>query len=374
MTGMRRMESEGRLSSQRACTQGKRMTRPKTTRTRRRRPAPAQGESRLGDPRQGRRNRPAARGAARRWPRARRGRARHRQDDSRQGAGALAGGQVLPHPVHARPAAHGHRRRHDLFRRERRLHLSPRSRLRQHRAGRRDQPRLAAHAVRAARGDGRRQVTRWRFATLPKPFLVSPANPVEHKVRIRCPRAALRFCMASPRLSPRRTSSDARDQDRRTPSPRSRPHVGGTFTRLQSRCARWTSRPVLAISASSPAAGRRAAAAGVSRAGAGPAPLRPGEAVSMAARASAATCRAWRASSGARSSSRSKRAWRLEGVRCPEICGPNRPDERRIHAGLRRRRSAGRRSLSAGTAGTLRCSSCSFAWSTFLASHITVAC
>ena len=82
------------------------------------------------------------------------GRARRRQDDARQGRGAVDRGDVQPGPGHARPAA---------LRPHRRLRVPPGAAgvrvragadLRQRGAGRRDQPRDAPDPVRAAGAHG----------------------------------------------------------------------------------------------------------------------------------------------------------------------------------------------------------------------------
>ena len=67
---------------------------------------------------------------------------------------ALDRRHVAPHPVHARPAALRRHRRVGLGPRPQRLRVPARRRVRQRRARRRDQPRVAEDAVGAARGDG----------------------------------------------------------------------------------------------------------------------------------------------------------------------------------------------------------------------------
>lgn len=78
----------------------------------------------------------------------------HRQDAARARLGPLDRHVVQTHPVHTRPAAERRGRRHVLRPEDRRVQLPQRPDLRVDRARRRDQPRLAEDAVRAARGDG----------------------------------------------------------------------------------------------------------------------------------------------------------------------------------------------------------------------------
>ena len=112
-------------------------------------------------------------------------------------AEALRAG-VQPHPVHARPdARRHHRHRHPGGERRRaaQLPLPARARLRQPRAGRRDQPRHAQDAVGAARGDagahghgGQRAPT-----ALPEPFFVlATQNPIEDGGHLPAARGAAR--------------------------------------------------------------------------------------------------------------------------------------------------------------------------------------
>ena len=69
-------------------------------------------------------------------------------------AQSLEGRHVRAHPVHARPAADRRHRALDLQPADARVRVPARSGLRERRARRRDQPRDAADAVGAARGDG----------------------------------------------------------------------------------------------------------------------------------------------------------------------------------------------------------------------------
>ena len=109
---------------------------------------------RVGDPRQAPGDPPRARVPVRRRSSAHRRRAGRRQDVARQGHRAIGRRNVAPHPVHARPAAVRRHRRVGLGSRTRRLRVPARRRVRQRRAGRRDQPRVAQDPVRVARGDG----------------------------------------------------------------------------------------------------------------------------------------------------------------------------------------------------------------------------
>ena len=95
--------------------------------------------------------RPPGRRAAGRGPRARRGLPGRRQDRARPRARALDRLPVRAHPVHLGPAA-GRRRRHQRLRPARAaLRVPSRAGVRERRARRRDQPRLAEDAVGPAR-------------------------------------------------------------------------------------------------------------------------------------------------------------------------------------------------------------------------------
>ena len=77
---------------------------------------------------------------------------------------------VEPHPVHPGPSPRRHHGRHHLRPAQQPVRVPPWSRLRQHRARRRDQPRQPQDPVGSARGDGggtrdcRRQYPRGRLA------------------------------------------------------------------------------------------------------------------------------------------------------------------------------------------------------------------
>ncbi len=97
------------------------------------------------------RARPRARHAARRGPHPRRGLPGRRQDGAGARAQPLDRLPVRARPVHGRPAAGRHRRRQRLQPARGALRVPPRADLRQRRARRRDQPRLAEDAVGPAR-------------------------------------------------------------------------------------------------------------------------------------------------------------------------------------------------------------------------------
>ena len=80
-------------------------------------------------------------------------RAGTRQDASHHHAGPCRGCRVLAHPVHSRPAARRPAGHADLLAEERGFRGQEGSRLRQLRAGGRDQPLAGQGAVGAARGD-----------------------------------------------------------------------------------------------------------------------------------------------------------------------------------------------------------------------------
>ena len=131
---------------------------------------------------------------ARRRPRAARGHSRRRQDEPRAHARRRAAPDLLAHPVHARPDARRHRRhqhRPGAFARRDVLRVPARADLRQRRARRRDQPRHAEDAVRAARSDAGRQ----RLGRARRPTGSSSRSSCSRrrtrsrwKARIRCPR------------------------------------------------------------------------------------------------------------------------------------------------------------------------------------------
>ena len=82
------------------------------------------------------------------------GRARGGQDDARPRARSFDRRRVHPRPGHARPAAERPDRHQRLRPAARRVPVRARAGVRQRRAGGRDQPHDAAHAVGAARADG----------------------------------------------------------------------------------------------------------------------------------------------------------------------------------------------------------------------------
>ena len=83
----------------------------------------------------------------------RRGRSRAREDDGGEDARAGDRRGVPAHPVHARPRPRGHRRHTGLQPEARRVPGLARTRVREPRPGRRDQPCAREGAERAARGD-----------------------------------------------------------------------------------------------------------------------------------------------------------------------------------------------------------------------------
>ena len=128
--------------------------------------------------------------------------------------------EVQPHPVHARPDARRHHR-HERHRRDdagrRSLRVPARPDLREHRPRRRDQPRHAEDAVRAARSDagahGHRRATRSTSST-------SRSSSSRRRTRsrwrapIRCPKrsstASSSSCSSASRTP--RSSSDILDR------------------------------------------------------------------------------------------------------------------------------------------------------------------
>ena len=122
-----------------------------------------------------------------------------RQDAARAHARALPRSAVLAHPVHARPDAErrrGHQRaRHGRCAARRGLDVPAAAGpdLRTARAGRRDQPRHAQDAERAARGDGRaRGDHRGQRHALEEPFFVlATENPIEMEGTYPLPEAQL---------------------------------------------------------------------------------------------------------------------------------------------------------------------------------------
>ena len=112
-------------------------------------------QHRAGHPGQARGHRAGAALPGLRGPPADRGRARRRQDEPGQGAGHVDRLQLRPGPVHPRPAALRRGRAHRVEPGRQHVRVPARPGVRQHRAGRRDQPGLAQDPVGAARGDGR---------------------------------------------------------------------------------------------------------------------------------------------------------------------------------------------------------------------------
>ena len=187
----------------------------------------------------------------------RRGHARHRQDAARQVARRRDRRPLRTGAVHARPPA-GRRHRHLGVRPgDRGLGLPARPGLRQRRARRRGEPRLAAHAGRAARADGgapghgrrrdppaARSVLRRRDAEPVRerghvPAAREPARPVRARVHARAARAA----------SPSARSSTARaESTRSTRSRRSR--CPPSSRRRSPRCAACTARTPFATTCS----------------------------------------------------------------------------------------------------------------------------
>ena len=112
-----------------------------------------------------------------RRPRAPRRLSRHRQDHAGQGAGPLHRRPVQAGAVHARPPALGHPGRVDLRSAGPGLSLPPRAHLHRHPSRRRDQPRLAPHPVRAARGHGGRPDQRGRHHLPPRVAVLRHRHP-----------------------------------------------------------------------------------------------------------------------------------------------------------------------------------------------------
>ena len=134
----------------------------------------------------------AGRAALGRAP-ARRGHARHRQDAARQVARGRDRRPLRPGAVHARPAARRRHRHLGVRPGDRRVGLPAGPDLRQRRARRRGEPRVAAHAGRAARADGRAPGHR-RRRDAPAAGSVLPRRDRRTRsaarARSRCPRAS----------------------------------------------------------------------------------------------------------------------------------------------------------------------------------------
>ena len=123
-----------------------------------------------------------------------------------------------PRPVHARPAAERRHRRQHLRSARGRVRLPAGPDLRQRRAGRRDQPRHAAHPGRAARSDGGApgHRSKARPAPLPSPFLViATQNPIELEGTFPLPEAQLdRFLLRARGSATRRQRGGGAHADR----------------------------------------------------------------------------------------------------------------------------------------------------------------
>ena len=176
---------------------------------------------------QGRRRATGDRRAARRRPPPDRGRAGRRQDEPGQGDRRVRRLHVEPGAVHTRPAAERHRRCQRLPAQRRGVPLPAGPDLRQHRARRRDQPRLAEDPVGAARGDGGTSGHRRRHAVRAAPAVHGdrhaepdragrhvpaarePARPVHDQAVDRLPRPA------RPARHPRRPRLDRHAGDAR---------------------------------------------------------------------------------------------------------------------------------------------------------------
>ena len=180
--------------------------------------ASALGECRDGRPRQDGRDPARPRRTRVRRARAARGRARDGEDrararDRRQRRRRV----VLPHPVHARPAADRRHRPVRLQPARPRLRVPPRPDVRERPARRRDQPRDAEDAVGPARGDGGAAGDdRRRHAPLPEPFLVlATENPIEQEGTFPLPRRSSTASSSAPPSATRaRTTSCASSRSR----------------------------------------------------------------------------------------------------------------------------------------------------------------
>ena len=127
------------------------------------------------------------------------------QDVDGQHAGRLPVAEFHAHPVHARPDAQRHHRHRGAAGRSLDRHaavaLHPRAGLRQHRAGRRNQPHAAQDAGRAAGSDAGAAGVRRRHSGTRCPIRSScwPRKiRSSRKGRIRCPkRSSIGFCSRS---------------------------------------------------------------------------------------------------------------------------------------------------------------------------------
>ena len=169
-------------------------------RRRRRRRASRARSSRTSSGSCTRRRRRSARRALprRRGPPDHRGPAGRREDDARQGARPLARLLLLAPPVHARPAAVGRDRRERLQPGPNEFEFRPGPGVREPPPRRRDQPRLAEDAGRAARVHaGAPGHDRRRHVPARPPFMVmATQNPIEYEGTYPLPEAQLdRFTM-----------------------------------------------------------------------------------------------------------------------------------------------------------------------------------
>ena len=203
-------------------------------------------------------------------PRAARGRAGRRQDADGDDARAGDLGEVPAHPAHARPAARRHHRHAHLRREDGDVPHRAGPGLHQHPARRRDQPRHAEDAERAARGDAgaaghaRRHDVPARRSVLG----ARDAEPGRAGRRLHAARGAARSLLddAARRLSePGRGSRDAAGADEPDDDRAARLAVGRAPCCATSSTRRSTS-TTRSSSTSSGSAARRAIRASVGRA------------------------------------------------------------------------------------------------------------
>ena len=171
-------------------------------------------QRRTGRTRQERRDPPRAVLPADRGPPAARRRSGHRQDEPRQGDRRIDRGHLEACPVHPRPPAQRHHRRHGV-RPERRDVLVPRgTRLHERADRRRDQPREPEDPVGAARGDGGTPGHRRRREPPGPPPVPRHRHPEPARLpgHLPAPRRAAR---------PLRDAADTRVRRHRTPRCRS---------------------------------------------------------------------------------------------------------------------------------------------------------
>ena len=142
-------------------------------------------------------------------------RARRGQDDARPGAGRQRRLPFQADPVYARPAADRRDRRVDLQSEDDRVRVSPRPDLRPDRAGRRNQPHDAAHAVGAAGGDGRepgdgRRRDARAAAAVSGHRHAEPDRPRGHVSRCPRPSSTASSCASASAIRHGRRAADAR--------------------------------------------------------------------------------------------------------------------------------------------------------------------